>query len=552
MKPVRYDRKQIDKFLKEGAWDKATLFDYWERNAKQWPKKEALVDSLGARLTYEQVVQKVNRIALALVKELKTNKDDRLIVQLPNMVEQFLVRLACARGGLLAISLMSTYREAEVKDIASRTQATSIVIPKEHRRFDYYQMVKELQSDLPCLKHIIITGDDIPEGCISLNEMIVHPYEQEYGLIELESSQIDAVEEVGHLATTTGTTGLPQIIERRLASDIWGAKCHIKNWDLGPNDVVVAIAPTVGAAGDAPAYQAAPIVGAKVALEYLFTGEDTLRFMEKESATVMAVVPAQLARLVELPVERYNLSSLRFIRSTGAYLPPALAQDAEEKFGCPILSTFGSRDTGYICGMPISAPKEKRYTTVGKPLPGVEIKVLDDSGREVKPGEVGTLYFRGPGSTIGYYRDIEKTMTEAFDKDGFASPGDLVTINGDGYLKIMGRKKDIIIRGGQNIYPGEIEDYLIAHPKVVEAALVAMPDPMMGERACAYVTLRGGAQFTFNEMVEYLKTKKIAMYKLPERLEIVEGFPLAGGSKIDKKLLTQWVTDKLKAEGKLT
>jgi len=175
---------------------------------------------------------------------------------------------------------------------------------------------------------------------------------------------------------------------------------------------------------------------------------------------------------------------------------------------------------------------------------------LGDDGIEVKPGEVGTLWFKGPGNSIGYYRDLKMTMSEAFDKEGFGTSGDLVAVTDDGYLKIMGRKKDTIIRGGQNIYPREIEDYLLAHPKVTNAAVVPMPDPLMGEPACAFVTLKQGAQFTFDEMVEYLKSKKIAAFKFPERLEVLETLPLVGESgKVDKKAMTEVITDKLKAEG---
>jgi non-ribosomal peptide synthetase component E (peptide arylation enzyme) len=183
--------------------------------------------------------------------------------------------------------------------------------------------------------------------------------------------------------------------------------------------------------------------------------------------------------------------------------------------------------------------------------PGVEIKVLDEQAREVKAGEVGTLYFRGPGNSIGYFRNIEMTLAEAFDKEGWATTGDLVTFTDDGWLKVMGRKKNIIIRGGQNIYPQEIEGYLVLCPQVIEAAVVAMPDPVMSERACAFVTLKKGETFNFEDMVNYLKSKKIAMFKIPERLEIIESMPLAGAAKVDKKELTRLVTEKLKAEGRI-
>jgi non-ribosomal peptide synthetase component E (peptide arylation enzyme) len=552
MKPIRYDQKEIDKNLKEGYWDKTILSDYWEKNAQKWPDKVALVDSTGSRLTWSEANQRINRIALALVKDLKLNRDDRLMVQLPNMVEQVLVRLACEKAGILAIPELTTFRQAELKEIAGLTQAVGIVIPREYRKFDHYQMIKEIQAGLPKLKHIIVVGKEVPKDCISLQEIMEHPYEKEYDLRELEKTKLDAIKEVGFLVTTTGTTGLPKLIEHRIAArEIWTAKAHIRNWQLGPDDCVLTIAPLAGAAGGTPTYVTAPVAGAKIALEYLYREESTLEFLEKEKVTVIALVPTQLARILQLPLKKYDLSSLRIIKTAGGYLPPPLAKEAEEKFGCPILGTYGTQDTGSISGVPITASEEQRYTTVGRLHPGIEIKILGDDGKEVKPGGVGTLWFKGPGNAIGYYRDLEKTMSEAFDKDGFATPGDLVMMGEDGYLKIMGRKKDIIIRGGQNIYPKEIEDYLLAHRKVTNAAVVPMPDPVMGEKGCAFVTVKKGEQFTFEEMTEYLKSKQIAMFKLPERLEVVETLPLVGDSgKIDKKAMAKMIADKLKAEGK--
>lgn len=552
MKPIRYDENEIEKYVRKGYWDYSILPDYWERNAKKWPDKEAMVDSTGSRLTWAQAKHQMERIALAMIKDLKLNRDDRLIIQLPNCVEQVLVRLACEKAGVLSVPIMTTYRQTEMRQIAGLTEAIGIVIPRGYRKFDHYQAVKELQKDLPNLKHIIVMGKDVPNHCISLLELMENPYEQKYDLGELEATKLDAIKEVGFLVTTTGTTGLPKLIEHRIAArEIWTAKAHIRNWELGVNDCLLAIAPLAGAAGGTPVYVTAPVAGAKITLEYLYREEETLQFMEQEKVTVIALVPTQLARLIQLPLKKYDLSSLRFIKTAGGYLPPPLAKEAEEKIGCPILGTYGSQDTGSISGVPITASEEQRYTTVGRLHPGIEIKLLDDEGKEVKPGEAGQLWFKGPGNSIGYYRDLERTMSEAFDKDGFATPGDLVTVMEDGYLKLMGRKKEIIIRAGQNIYPKEIEDYLLAHQKVMNAVVVPMPDLVMGERVCAFVTLKQGEKFTFDEMVHYLKSKKIAMFKLPERLEIVETFPFVGESgKIDKKALVKWIAEKLKAEGK--
>jgi non-ribosomal peptide synthetase component E (peptide arylation enzyme) len=485
------------------------------------------------------------------VKDLDLDRDSRLMIQLPNIADQVLVRLACEKAGILSLAEMTTFRQAELREIGSRIQAVGIVIPLEYRKFNHYRMVKELQNSLPTLKHIIVVGDDVPADCISLKEIMEHPYEDNYDVSELDARKFDAIEEVGFLATTTGTTGMPRVIEHRIAArEIWTAKAHIRNWELGPDDCVMAIAPIAGAAGGTPAYVTAPVAGAKVVLEYLYRGEETLSFMEKERATVIALVPTQLARLMELPLRKYDLSSLRIIKTAGGYLQPSLAKEAEEKFRCPILGTYGTQDTGSISGVPISASEEQRYTTVGRLHPGIEIKILGEDGKETKPGEAGTLWFKGPGNSIGYYRDLEKTMSEVFDEDGYTTSGDLVAVTGDGYLKIMGRKKEIIIRGGQNIYPREIEDFLLAHPKITGAAVVPMPDLLMGERACAFVTLKNREQFTLNEMTDYLMSKEIAAFKLPERLEVVKVLPTVGESgKIDKKALVELVANTLKAKG---
>ena len=552
MKPIRYDEKEIEKYLRDGYWKNMILPDYWERNAARWPDKEALVDSLGTRLTWQQAVLIINRIALALVKGLGLERDDRLMIQLPNIAEHVLVRLACEKAGILSIPEMPTFRHSELKWIGEQTQTVGVAIPKTYRKFDYYEMIKEIQSDLPHLKYIIIAGDEVPEGCLSLKEMMRHPWEEEYELQELETRKLDPIYDVGFLVCTTGTTGTPKIVEHRIAArEIWTAEAHIRNWELGYNDVVLAFAPLAGAAGSTPAYVAAPVAAAKIVLGYEYELEEICQLIEREKATVLALVPTQVSRLLQLPLEKYDLSSLRFLKTSGGYLPPALAQEAEERFGCPILGTFGSQDTGSVSGVPLSASKEVRYTTVGRVHPGVEIKVLDEQAREVKAGEVGTLYFRGPGNSIGYFRNIEMTLAEAFDNEGWATTGDQVTFTDDGWLKVMGRKKNIIIRGGQNIYPQEIENYLVLCPQVIQAAVVAMPDPVMSERACAFVTLKKGETLTFEDMVNYLKNKKIAMFKIPERLEIIESMPLAGAAKVDKKELTRLVTEKLKAEGRI-
>ena len=551
MKPIRYDEAEVKKYTEKGWWTEELLSDFWYRNAEKYPDREALVDTLGRRLTFAEVKEQIKRIALGLI-DLGLNKDDRIGIQLPNCVEGFLTRLACERAGIISIALMQVYRHVELTEILGRIEAKAVVIPWKYRNFDYYEMIKEIAPQLPSLKHIIVVGDDVPEGAVSLSKIMQSSLEDKYPKDILEQRKMNAFE-VCFLNSTTGTTGIPKIVEWTVAARLWSAKTHVRNWQLNSDDILCAIAPWPGAPGGTPTYFCAPQVGAKVVLLYEYTPKAALEIIQKEKVTVPCLVPAQLGAMMQEPVESYDLSSLRFIRCSGGYLSPPLAEEVTRRMKCPILITYGSQDTGSISGTAMDDPPEKKLYTVGKPLIGNDIKLVDDNGVEVPYGEIGQLYFRGPQSSGGYYRDPEKTFTEAVDSEGWATPGDLVKFDEDGYLVITGRKKDIIIRGGQNIYPGEIENFLIAHPKIADAAVVAMPDQIMGEKACAFVIPAAGSEpITFEEMVEYLKSKKLAMYKLPERLEIVDAFPLAGGSKINKVELRRMITEKLKDEGKVS
>ncbi|MFC1930398.1 AMP-binding protein, partial [Chloroflexota bacterium] len=220
--------------------------------------------------------------------------------------------------------------------------------------------------------------------------------------------------------------------------------------------------------------------------------------------------------------------------------------NVEATLGGTIVSGLGASDFGGTMIPELDAPPETRFLTVGKGRAGTVFKIVDDSGREVKKGEVGEIWGTGPSAATGYFGDPETTW-QAWTKDGWFKTGDLGRIDEDDNLLLVGRKKDLIIRGGQNIYPPEIESILVAHPCIAEAAVVGMPDQLMGEKACAYVTLRPEKTLEFKEMVKYLNEQDIAMYKIPERLEIIEIMPtVGGGTKIDKKVLLKDISDKLK------
>jgi non-ribosomal peptide synthetase component E (peptide arylation enzyme) len=296
-------------------------------------------------------------------------------------------------------------------------------------------------------------------------------------------------------------------------------------------------------------YFAAPLAGAKTVMLEEFSPEAALALIEKERATAIGVVPTHLVRMLECDTSRYDLSSLRFIRSAGGYLSPQVAEEAEKALGAVITSDLGTQDMGSVSGCRVDDGKDLRRRTVGRMLPGNRVRLIDkDTGDMAAEGEPGILYFRGPHAPAGYYRD-EKLTATVFDPQGWTTTGDIVKFD-QGCLWILGRAKDMIIRGGQNIYPAEIEGLLNDHPKLASVAVVGYPDREMGERACAFVIPKAGQTFTIEEMREFLKSKKIAMYKLPERLEVVAEFPAVGDSgKVDKEALKKRIAEKVARSG---
>ncbi|MBI4330035.1 MAG: AMP-binding protein [Chloroflexi bacterium] len=545
-KPVRFTPEMIKHYQSLGIWTSDRLSEYWDKNAAERPDREAVADSRG-RLTWAQAKQWIDRMALGLLG-LGFTRDDMLAVQLPNCVELMLLRIATEKVCVLCLPVLRTFRQQEMEYILKRTGAVGLVVPWRYRGFDYFQMVQEIRPALPNLKHVISAWDDIPPGTIPLKGIVEKPSERDYPGDYLKKTTCPPVE-YSLVLTTSGTTGFPKFVEHPVCSRIYIGKVYAKGWKITESDVIGVLGPAATGPNHA-AYWSAPLVGARCVMLEHFEAEAALRLIEKERITFTGFVPAQLALLLRHPnFDRYDLSSLRCVVCTGAPLSYKLGVEAEAKLKCPIVQSYGSVDAGGSMMHYPEDSQEVRLLTAGRPMPGVEMKIVDDSGREAPRGAVGEVWVRGPTFVSGYYKDPEAT-SHGWTPDGWFQMGDLGKWN-DGNIMIVGRKKDMIIRGGQNVYPVEIENLLVLHPKVAGVAVVGMPDPVMGERACAFVVPRPGAEFTFEEMVSFLKEKNIAMFKIPERLELLERFPMvAADQKVDKKVLQQIIRDKLAGEGK--
>ncbi len=548
MKPIRYKKEMTDEFLKDGYWTHETFYDFWERNAREIPDQEALVDSK-YRLTWKQAVELVDAMAISWV-EMGLAKHSRIIIQSPNSVYGFLARIACERAGLISLTVYPYLRKKELTYMVDKTKASAVIILHIYNKFNYLEMYEDLQKDFSHLKNIFLFDDIVPrnapEGTFSLPTMVEKRVQLPMDKSVLEKRRFNPVENIAILTTTSGTTGIPKLVEWPPAPRICTSKGRVDIWNLTKDDITMAIAPHAGGAAGTLTYFAAPIAGAKTVMLEDFSPDAALALIEKEKATAIGVVPTHLVRMLEADVSKYDLSSLRFIRSAGGYLPPQIAEEAENAFGASITSDLGTQDMGSVSGCRVEDSKDLRRRTVGRMLPGNKVRLADQKNKEktVPDGEPGILYFRGPHAPAGYYRDEELTST-VFDKDGWTTTEDIVKFD-KGCLWILGRAKDMIIRGGQNIYPAEVEGLLNEHPAVASVAIVGYPDREMGERCAAFVIVKSGMEFDFNSMVDHLKSKDIAMFKLPEHLEIVDEFPAVGDSgKVNKETLKKDIRKRL-------
>ncbi len=544
MKPIRYGQAMVDEFVQAGYWTNELFYDFYERNARERPEAEALVDSK-YRVTWAQAKRMADAMAFAWV-DAGLAKDARVIIQSPNSVYGFLARIAAERAGLISLTVYPYLRQRELSHFVERTEAEMVVIPHVYRKFDYLAMYQELMTQYPSLKHIFLFDETVPAGAPAGTRSLVGTVEEYLDRVDearLVARRHDALWDVGLLTSTTGTTGLPKLVEWPIAPRICTSKGRIDLWSLTQDDITMAVAPHAGGAAGTLTYFAAPLAGAKTVMLEEFSPEAALEMMAREKVTAIGVVPTHLVRMMEADVSQYDLSHLRFIRSAGGYLSPQLAEEVEAALGATITSDLGTQDMGSVSGCRVTDPADLRRRTVGRMLPGNKLRLLDDEGQDVPEGEPGQLWFRGPHAPAGYYRDPELTAT-VFDPDGWTTTGDIVKLD-RGCLWILGRAKDMIIRGGQNIYPAEVEGLLNEHPAVAACAIVGYSDREFGERSAAFVVTKAGRSFSFDDMKDFLIGKKLAKYKLPEQLVVAGELPTVGDSgKIDKKVLKSEAEDK--------
>jgi 2,3-dihydroxybenzoate-AMP ligase len=501
------------------------------------------------RLTYGALGTLVDRLALHLA-ERGLHSGARVIFQLPNVLEFVVAYVACLKVGAIPVACLPAHRYAEVSYLARHTNATGWIVPAEHRGFDYLAMAEEVRDATPSLREIWVLGDRAARGMTRLGDLLGDPVEARSALGALERL-VPAPDAPAVFQLSGGTTGLPKVIPRTHDDYLYNSLASAAAASVDADSVLLIGVPVAHNFPLAcPGVQAALLLGARVVLAAAPDPDTVLPLIERERVTWIPAVPATVIGWLEHPrLRRTDLTSLRTLCVGGSRLNSEPARRVLDTLGPVLMQVFGMAE-GLLCYTRTADPADVVIETQGRPVsPADEIRVVDETGRALPAGEIGELETRGPYTIRGYYRADAHNRT-AFTADGFYRTGDLVRVHPSGNLVVEGRRKDLINRGGEKISAEEIENLIVAHPAVLNAAVIAIPDPVLGERACACVVLRAGGRLTLGELTRYLaEERRIAKFKLPERLEIYERLPATAVGKISKTALRDDIRRRIETEG---
>ena len=538
-------------YTARSTWENLTFGDVLDRSARHFSEREALVGVspvMGeVRDTYHDLKIKADRLSLQFLR-LGLRPLDRIILQLPNIPEFVYIYFALLRIGAIPVMCLPPHRLSEIGYIARHTGTKGYVIPSEFQGFNYLELAKDVRETASHLEHVFVAGGEAPEGTIALAELLEQPLEKDYPEDHLKVYRPNP-NEVAVFQLSGGTTGRQKVIPHTHNDYVCCCKFSALMIGFAPHSIFLASAPIAhNFSLTAPGLNGAVYCGAKTVLALNPNPETVLPLVEAEKVTYMNGVPTMIMNwLNHLEKGHYDVSSVKVIAGGGFRVSPHLGRRVQQELGCRLQQNFGMGEGFHTCTR-LDDPEEVIIETQGRSLtPEDHIKIVDDDGVEVPLGEMGELWARGPTVIRGYYR-AEEHNRDAFDPEGFYKTGDIVWQDKMGNLTVAGRNKDMINRGGEKISAEEMEGLIIGHPKVLNTAVVAMPDPLLGEKSCAYLILHPGETMEFEELKEFLMEKKISKFKLPERLEVVEEFPLTSMSKVSKKDLRKDIADKLANE----
>lgn len=505
---------------------KITIGEILSRNAQMVPDKEAVVFGQQS-YTYRELNEAVDALA-ASIYGLGIRKGDRIALDLPNWPEFIISYFAAAKLGVIIVPLNTRLQENEIEYVLNNAEVSLVITAFEFAGCELVQMFDRLKAKTPSLKHTVVVGQEPLEGMLSFTELI------RSGATVPEPEVVVGLEDVFSIIYTSGTTGKPKGAMLTHANLVMVGAYTAELMECNEQDRFLIVVPVFHIFGLCPSILSCIASQATAVLMDTFKAEDVLRTVEKERITVHHGVPTMFILELNHPnFSKYDLSSLRTGIIAAAPCPVEIVKKIRTDMGCNICVAYGLTETSPTLTITrFDAPDILRAETVGQAMPGVEIKIVDDARKSVSLGQVGELACRSYGLMKGYFRNPEASET-SIDEEGWFYTGDLATLDEQGYVRIVGRKKEMIIRGGFKIYPREVEEVLYTHPAVQEVAVVGLPNPVLGEINCACIKLKDGTQTTPEEIVAFCKGK-LADYKMPDQVLLRDSFPMTASGKIKK------------------
>lgn len=523
-------------YLRAGRCE-VLIFEYLEKWAKERPGREAIVYG-DRRISYADYDRAVDRIARGLLK-LGVQRGDKIGLYIPNHPEFVFGYLACTKLGAAAVPVTWRFAASEVKYILGHSDSSVVIMETAFMDSDFIAKINAVRDELPGLRDIVIIGspEDVAKvpGAISYDDLL----SDDPGLGEELAARKKEVEEddVALLLFTSGTTGLPKapmLTHRNLVQYVAG---QIESSGISDDERLLMDIPNNHVGGAVMAIFSVLYSGNTLVMLDTFIPQQVLQTLQDERISVMGQVPAQYILLFMQPdFDSYDLSSVRFAVASGAPVPPELIDQIEEKMGIVPFVGYGLTETsGAITFTRQEHPREKISSTIGVPNEGIEVRIMSPEREEMPRGEAGEITVRGGAVMKGYYKRPDATA-EVFDEDGFFYTGDMGFVDEGGFIHILGRKKEMYIRGGENVYPPEVEDVLVQHPKVLFAAVLGYPDPVMGEKGRAYIVPQPGTEVGEDEIKVFCR-EHLAKYKVPDQVIFRDMLPLTPLGKVHKFML---------------
>ncbi|EIO6076363.1 medium-chain fatty-acid--CoA ligase [Escherichia coli] len=535
---LTFNEQRRAAYRQQGLWGDASLADYWQQTARAMPDKIAVVDNHGASYTYSALDHAASCLAnWMLAKGIESGA--RIAFQLPGWCEFTVIYLACLKIGAVSVPLLPSWREAELVWVLNKCQAKMFFAPTLFKQTRPVDLILPLQNQLPQLQQIVGVDKLAPAtSSLSLSQIIADN-------TPLTTAITTHGDELAAVLFTSGTEGLPKGVMLTHNNILASERAYCARLNLTWQDVFMMPAPLGHATGFLHGVTAPFLIGARSVLLDIFTPDACLALLEQQRCTCMlGATPFVYDLLNLLEKQPADLSALRFFLCGGTTIPKKVARECQQR-GIKLLSVYGSTESSPHAVVNLDDPLSRFMHTDGYAAAGVEIKVVDDARKTLPPGCKGEEASRGPNVFMGYFDEPELTA-RALDEEGWYYSGDLCRMDEAGYIKITGRKKDIIVRGGENISSREVEDILLQHPKIHDACVVAMPDERLGERSCAYVVLKAPHHsLSLEEVVAFFSRKRVAKYKYPEHIVVIDKLPRTASGKIQKFLLRKDIMRRL-------